>query len=271
MKRQLLLVLITIVFISCGGVKKTQEAINYGNYDQAISKALDQLRSNKIKKGNQPYVYMLEDAFVKATQRDLENIEHLIKDKNPANFESILNLYLDLQNRQNEIKPLLPLKKLKSKENAQFSFKDYSNSIVKAKNELSSYLYEKALKTLDNSIHKLDFRNAFDDLKYLDRLNPDFKNTKSLMDEAHLKGTDFIYVSMRNNSNKIIPQSLASELLNFDTYNLNVFWVIRTTFDSIIWTDNTINFIRSLTNSLDISFPHRNSIRFQFQHICQIR
>ena len=34
MKNHFLLILISILFIGCGGVKKTQEAINYGNYDE---------------------------------------------------------------------------------------------------------------------------------------------------------------------------------------------------------------------------------------------
>ena len=32
----------------------------------------------------------------------------------------------------------------------------------------------------------------FDDLAYLDQLNPNYKDVRSLMDEAKFKGTDFV-------------------------------------------------------------------------------
>ena len=71
MKNHFLFILTTILFIGCGGVKKTQEAINYGNYDEAINSALKNLRSDKFKKNNEPYVLMLEEAYAKANERDL--------------------------------------------------------------------------------------------------------------------------------------------------------------------------------------------------------
>ena len=68
-KKQLLFLLIFITFVGCGGVKKTQEAINYGNYDEAIETTIKNLRNNKTKKSNQPYVIMLQEAYEKATNR----------------------------------------------------------------------------------------------------------------------------------------------------------------------------------------------------------
>ena len=60
-KKQFLFLIIISTFIGCGGVKKTQEAINSGNYDAAIENAVKNLRSNKTKKSNQPYVFMLKE------------------------------------------------------------------------------------------------------------------------------------------------------------------------------------------------------------------
>ena len=48
MKKALLLVLV-IVTASCSSVKKTQVALNSGNYDGAITIALVKLRDNKTK------------------------------------------------------------------------------------------------------------------------------------------------------------------------------------------------------------------------------
>ena len=108
MKKQLLVILSFLVLISCSSIKNTQEAISTGNYDRAIDIAINNLKRNKTKKGNQPYVLMLEEAFVKATLRDLERISYLKKDQNPENLENIFVLYQNLKNRQERIKPLLP-------------------------------------------------------------------------------------------------------------------------------------------------------------------
>ncbi len=226
MKKQLLFLIISITFFGCGGVKKTQEAINYGNYDEAMETAIKNLRSNKTKKSNQPYVFMLEEAFAKATERDLEKIKFFKKDGNPANLESIYTIYLNLNNRQELIKPLLPLPIHKNGRNAKFQFNDYANDILNSKDRLSNYLYENAKKSLITAVNKVDFRNIYDDLSFLNDINPNYKDLQILLKEAHQKGTDYVYVFIQNQTDKVIPIQLEDDLLNFDTYRLNNLWTV---------------------------------------------
>lgn len=226
MKNLIPLFLLLLTILGCSSVKKTQEALNYGNYDEAINIALKNLRSNKLKKSNQPYVFMLEEAFIKVVERDLERIIFLKKEGNASNLEQIHNSYLQLNNRQENIKPLLPLPILQKGKNARFNITDYTNDIINSKNKLSNYLYVNAKNTLKNSINKFDFRNAYDDLHYLNKLSPNYKDINNLLEESHFKGTDFVLVSMLNRTNKIIPLRLQKDLLNFDTYKLNDFWTV---------------------------------------------
>jgi len=226
MKKLLLLAIITILISSCSSVKKTREAINYGNYDEAIEIATKHLRSNKTKKSNQSYVLMLEEAFKKVTVRDLKKIEFLKKEGNNANLEHIYNMYNTLKNRQEYIKPLLPLPILDKQQNASFKFYEYTNEILTTKANLSEYLYSNAKESLKNSVHKNDFRNTFNDLKYLNDINPAYKNTLNLLEEAHFKGTDYVFVYVQNKTNMVIPMRLEDDLLNFDTYNLDDFWTV---------------------------------------------
>ncbi len=212
--------------ISCSSVKKTQEAINYGNYDEAINIALKNLRNNKTKKSNQPYIMLLEDAFEKVTKKDLAKIDFLKTDGNSTHLEEIYNLYINLDNRQQQIIPLLPLFNQSSGKEVKFQFNNYNNSILSAKDDLANYLYAKAKDVLNSSVNKYDFRDAYDDLNYLNKINTDFKNVKALMEEAHFKGTDFIFVTMLNKANKVIPMRLKRDLLNFETYGLNNFWTV---------------------------------------------
>jgi len=226
MRKQLLVLFIATSFFSCSSVKKTQEAINYGNYDEAIEIAVKHLRSNKTKKGNQSYVLLLEEAFEKVVARDQKKIAFLNKENNPANLEKLYNIYNTLNNRQNFIRPLLPLPILKKGKNASFKFSDYSNNILDSKDKLSQYLYSKAKKSLANSSNKEDYRNAFNDLRYLEDINPEFNDTHKLLEEAHYKGTNYVFVYIQNKTNMVIPMRLQEDLINFDTYRLNNFWTV---------------------------------------------
>lgn len=224
MKQIILILAFSITLLNCGGVKKTQEAINNGNYDQAIATSIKHLRNNKTKKSNQSYILILEEAFKKVTERELAKIDFLRKDGNAANLEKIYAIYLNLDNKQALIKPLLPLNILKEDRNATFRFNDYSNDLIATKNELSKYLLKSAKSTLLNATGKIDFRNAYNDLKYLDEINPNYGDTKNLMEDAHYRGIDFVLVTMRNDSDKVIPRRLEEDLMDFDTYGLNSFW-----------------------------------------------
>ena len=220
--KRIILLLLTLFLFSCG-VKKTQSMLSNGDYDGAIERALDGLRTNKNAKGNQDYVYLLEEAFAKAKERDLNNLSLLVKEKNLANLEKIYNLYNQLHNRQDRIRGVLPLMLLKENRNAIFPFNDYSNELVASKADLSIYLYNNAKKLLASK-NKLVIREAYDDLAYLDKLNPNYKDVLDLMDQAKFKGTDFVFVSTKNETNMVIPSRLQDDLLDFSTYGINDKW-----------------------------------------------
>ena len=226
MKNFLPFLTLCLILSACSSVKKTQEAINYGNYDEAINIAIKNLRTNKTKKSNQPYVLMLQEAYAKVTEQNLEKIKFLKKEGNPANLEVIYNTYLNLNNRQEIIKPLLPLPILDKGKNAKFQFNDYSTNILSSKQNLSEYLYNNAENTIKSINNKVEYRNIYDDLTYLNQINPNYKNTNALITEVHEKGTDYIFISIQNKTNKVIPIKLEQDLLNFQTYDLNTFWTI---------------------------------------------
>ena len=83
------LVLSVLLFITSCGVKQTRELLTSGDYDAAIRNAVDGLRGKKNAKGKQDYIYLLEEAFAKAKERDLRDINSWFKDANPQNLEKI--------------------------------------------------------------------------------------------------------------------------------------------------------------------------------------
>lgn len=225
MQKTTLLFSIFFLILSSCGVKTTQALISDGNYDSAIDRAVEALRTKKDSKGKQDYVYLLEEAFAKAKERDLRDLDLMIKEATPTNAERVYNTYLQLNNRQEKIRPLLPLPLLKQGKNASFSFDNYSNQIISSKIALTRYLYENAL-TLLKSNNKLDYRKAYDDLTYLENISPNYKNAKKLMEDALFKGTDFVDVYAKNQTNMVIPKMLQDDLLDFKTYGLNDKWTV---------------------------------------------
>jgi hypothetical protein len=225
MKKLLLSIFTLLLILACSSVKKTEKALNTGNYDQAISIALYNLRTNKEKKGKQSYIKMLESGYAKANERDLEKIHFLINEKNDAKLEETYIIYKNLKTRQDKVKPVLPLYILDENRNAHFEIKNYSSNIIETKIKLSEYLYNNANKLM-NSTSKLGYRQAYEDFKYLEKINPNYKDTRSLIQKAHEKGTDYVIVDMKNDTKKVIPKRLEEDLFNMSTYEMNNLWTV---------------------------------------------
>lgn len=219
--------IITVLFLalsSCVGRKQIEKQLNTGNYDQAINNALKKLETNKNAKRKQDYVLMLRDAYYKVVEDNHYRINQLKQDGNPEYYETIYNLYTRLDSRQNSIKSVLPLQ-INGK-TIKFKFNNYTSDIIDYKSKVSDYKYSQAIQLLSTS-DKYNAREAYGLLEDIEYINPNFKDVRPLMDQAHFKGTDFVIVSVINETNQIVPTRLEEELLDFDTYGLNDnFWTL---------------------------------------------
>ncbi|WP_142785771.1 hypothetical protein [Changchengzhania lutea] len=223
MKKLLLSTIALALLIACSISKKMEKKLSVGHYDSAISDAISKLRTNKDKRGKADFILMLEEAYIKATERDLSDIDFLKKDNNPENYIRIYDRYVGLNERQERIKPLLPL--YVNGREIKLTFNNYINQIINYKNNASEQIYNNT-KPLLTSSNKLDIRNAYNALQDIENINPNYKDVRQLMDVAHQKGTDYILVNMMNDSGKIIPERLENDLLNFSSYGLNNFWAV---------------------------------------------
>lgn len=220
--KRILLLFLGIVLISCGK-RQVEMALNTGNYDAAIQDALRKLENNKDKKRKQDYVLMLGDAYTKVVERDMSTINHLKKDNNPEQYQQIYETYMDMHLRQESIKPVLPLQV--NGKNVTFKFNDYSNAIVEYREKTSDYLYDQGLKFLDSD-DKRFIREAYNTFEYIEQINPNYEDTRALMEEAHQRGMNYVIVSIENHTHQIIPRRLEDDLLDFNTYGLDQFWTV---------------------------------------------
>ena len=226
MKNLFLAILTTVFVVSCNSVKKTAATLNSGNYDDAIAITLKKLQRNPDKKNKQDFVLLLEDAFAKASARDTDRIAFLVKENQQTNLEEIYETYVALQRRQDRIRPILPLQVIDENRTARFDFVNYDNKLISSKEKLVESLYSSSLEAIATATLKEDYRNIYDDLAYLNNLKPGYKDIKNMMESVHLKGTDFVAVTLFNDSNIALPIRLENELLDFSTYGLNDFWTV---------------------------------------------
>ncbi|WP_282042932.1 hypothetical protein [Winogradskyella flava] len=225
MKKLLLTLCSFALIISCSTSRQIEKAVNTGNYDVAMSNAINKLRTNKNTKRKAQFTVMLQEAYHKANQRDLENIKFLKTTNNPENLIKIYDLYVNVDNRQERVKPLLPL--YVDGREVSFSMKNYANDIANAIDKASSHMYNNAIALLNsNSNNKLDYRLAYDQLNEIESINPNYKDVRQLTEVAYQKGVDFVLVEMTNDTQKVIPTQLETDLLNFSTYGLNNLWAV---------------------------------------------
>ena len=213
--------ILLFIFYSCSTTKKIKNDIASGNYDKAITEAISKIKTIKNKKKKDDYFLILNETYYKAIDNDLSKIDHLINDGNPELYKDIYQTYLLLNERQNKIKPIIPLKSDNKKIN--FNFFNYDSQIIDYRYKTSDYLYN-AVKNLMRNNVKYNYREAYYLLTYIEEINPNFNKTRNLIKECIDKGRHNILVEIFNNSDKIIPEKLENDILDFETYGLKSLW-----------------------------------------------
>ncbi|PHS60411.1 MAG: hypothetical protein COB12_13230 [Flavobacterium sp.] len=225
MKKVIFLFLFTLFLLSCNSVKINQTLVDQGNYNDAIEVAVKKIRKDKTSSKSDAHIVLLEEAYKKAVEKDKASIAFYKKQQNPAEAQNTFYKYRDLIDRQNTIQQLLPLYSTSLQRNAKFKMENYSGKIAVARQKFSDYLYEMG-ETYMKFQTVLDYRNAYDLYKELTDISPNYKDSNALLEEAHFKGTDFVLIQLFNKTHHIIPFTLESNLLLFDTNGLDEFWTV---------------------------------------------
>ncbi|NJB82352.1 hypothetical protein [Wenyingzhuangia aestuarii] len=210
--------LLFLFMMSCSGLKTSQKYLAQGNYDQAIQQALTYLQSNRYGKKAPEFHQLLFESYNKAVDKDKRTLEFINQDVNPESLERKFNTLLQLEKRQNKIRPLLPI------DGFHFKLENYTRETLSVRDQLSEYLYNKANNKLGMN-DKLMVREAHDDFNYLQKINPNYKNVPELVNKARAKGMDYVLIDFKNKTGKVIPKRLANDLLNLSEYNLDNYWV----------------------------------------------
>jgi len=72
----------------------------------------------------------------------------------------------------------------------------------------------------------MDARQSYNDFKYIDQINPNYRDVRIKISEALFKGRDYVSLNLKNETQQIIPKRLEDDLLNISTYGLDNLWTV---------------------------------------------
>ena len=206
---------------SCTSIEKL---VDSGQYDKAIYYATNKLSGAKVNKVE--YVKGLETAFKKATEKDMTYIDKLKNEGNPESWETILSIYNIISDRQEQIRPLLPLTDENGKK-ANFLFVNTNDLEKEAKEQTINFLYSSAkdfLQEARSSKDRIPARKAYDALLRLKNYAGRFLDVPQLEREARELGTTKILVNVQNYSQAVFPAGLEDEILRLGFRDLDREW-----------------------------------------------
>ncbi len=225
MKHIYSLLILFFLVSACGSKKQISEAIASGKYDKAIDLAVKKLAKKKNAKSRDEYVLLLEEAYAKANDRDLREIQRLKNEDYAEKWEKIYRLYAQIMDRQDKVRPLLPLRIVSQNREARFDMTDYMKPLREARNRMVEVKYRQALAEMQKGT-RTAYRTAYDLLEEIDRYYPDYKDVRQRMETCRQNGVAYVGVKIENKSDKIIPKKLQEELLDFEGNRANNFWTV---------------------------------------------
>jgi hypothetical protein len=195
-----------------------------GDYDEAVYKAIQNLRKKKKKKEKD--IIVVEEAFRKITSRDMREIAALKAEGQAKNWVKINELHNRIKDRQDLIYPYLPLVATKTHYQADFKFVKIVPLEIDSRKKAAAYYYNTGKVLLQDAKrgNKQLARSAYRKFMNVRSYFDNFKDNNLLMNEAYEIGLDKVVLEMRNSSFAIIPRGFEDELLAFNERNLDNEW-----------------------------------------------
>lgn len=201
-----------------------QKYVENGDYDGAIDFCVDKLSGRKKKSDD--LVKGLEVAFQKATERDMRAVDALMAENQPANWERIHKIHLRIQDRQNHVYPLIPLKSEKGYD-AKFLFVNIEKLELESRTNAAEYVYNKANAKMElaRNGNKAAAREAYYLLEELEQeYFRDYKNKDALKREAERSGIVHVLFEIRNETGRILPIGFDDRVLAISKNDLDTKW-----------------------------------------------
>jgi hypothetical protein len=167
----------------------------------------------------------LEEAFQKATARDLARIDRLKAEGRGENWPKVFDIYRTVRLRQERIANFLPIISEEGVK-ANFKFVRVNQLEFEAKEKAVEYFYESAKELIQRAEEgdRLAARAAFDNLTNIDSYYQDYRDKATLKELAMELGTTFVLVEVENYAPVVLPAGFKEALLELDEENLDSRW-----------------------------------------------
>lgn len=213
----LFLVASLLLFSACNSSKKN---LQKGNYDEIITKSVKKLIKNP---DNTKDAMLLDKAYKLANERDLDAIKFLKLEGQPNTWDKVLYHYELLRNRQQRLKPVLPLQL--NGQLINYSQVDYDAFIIESKRKAAAYFYANGKRLLE-STDKLSIRQAYEELiRAKSYAGSSYFDLDNLIRDAEYKGISRVFVSIENSSLFNFPPEFMEEIMSGRTNRLSTKWV----------------------------------------------
>ncbi len=215
----------TIIFISgLVSCKSVEKMVEKGEYERAFNYSISKLQGEKNKKTE--YIKALEKVYLKLHGVSVREIEKLNTETKPENWSRVLDIYKSMDHRQEILEPLLPLIS-EDRYKATFDIKNYTDLMRSAEDNTCLYHYNNAnglIGRTERTGEKEFARDAYDEIKKIDALKRNYKDTERLKEKALALGLININFEIFNDLRDFHSNTIERELLNLPVSKLNDIW-----------------------------------------------
>lgn len=212
MKRSSVILFLLLFIVSC---TSPQKLVEQGQFDQAIDKSVNKLENNP---GNSDELEVLKKAYNLANMSDSSRIAHMELGKNEDRLNEVVELYAQMDRRQDKIQAL------PSQIRNQFEFVNYDSTITEAKYAAADRLYRRGLEFMERG-DKKSYRKAWAEFNRASEIYPGYEDVDQKIEEARRLGTSHALFVAENNSEVVVPDYFTTELSGITAQDLNVSWL----------------------------------------------
>ena len=216
MIKKILISLIILISFGCSPIKKINDSVVSGEFDKAIDKTISELKKTRNKKKKTQYELILTDIYDRSVVDSKNKISRFKKDGNPEFFDDIYFEYEKLIKRQIKLSNI-------ANERLNFNFENYDSELINFRYKTSDYFLNISNSFISND-NKFDYRKAYNYLIIIESINPNYLNTRSLIELCLVKGKDYILLNVINESKSVLFKDLENDILNIKGYDLNSTW-----------------------------------------------
>ncbi|MCO5233335.1 MAG: hypothetical protein LC105_00320 [Chitinophagales bacterium] len=214
---------VIVLLLGANSCTSALKSFDRKDYDSSVAIIIDKIAKNKKVKDDD--VRLLEEAYLRAVEKDKTKIQQLkASNYQGQNWIEIFNLYSAMMKRQDAILRISPIY---LSDGRSFTPETYPLHPAReeAREGAAEYHYQIAIELMKSGLRS-DAREAYNHLDCIFFYYKDYKDAKDLLVKAKDQGTAYVLMSVDKNPQLFLPKDFEYELFNYNYGSaLNNNWV----------------------------------------------